>query len=703
MGFVENVNKLAQSMPDDVANTLTELQNQIDVLVEDVSDLDDAKVNKVTGYGLTKNDFSDIYKSKLDGIEEEATKNSSDSYLLNRNNHTGNQSVDTLVESSTGKIMTAEERTKLDGIANEANKYVHPSTHPASIIDGSAYPNLFVKADTSGTVGFDYVAWSEIAGKPSTFTPSSHNHSMSEITSGNLDANRITTSSNLTFVTTTEKSLIGTSEQISNKGIANGYCPLDSNGKINASFLNDLQVIDVFQVDNEVEMLLLSTANVGDICFRNDVSIPYMLVQSPYSDVDNWKSLSMSVGVSEWNGLTGTVSVTTSDLPEGTNLYFTNERVDDRVGSILTAGTNVSISYDDNTGFITINANDTNVVLGTDTTGDYVSTITQGNGIVITGGTGETSTPTISHADTSSQSSVDNSNGSVIQDITLDTFGHITAIGSVNLDGRYYTETEVQTSLPKIGLDTSNTTQPSVAGQIAWNQDERTVDICLNGVVLQTGQETLLNVRNNTASTISNGTVVMATGTLGASGRITVSPANTTDAKYVIGIATEDILSGSDGFVTAFGKVRGINTSAWSQGTVLYLGSNGALTSTEPTTGLKMPIAIVINSHATVGTVFVRVTPIDENSWYTRTQLDSANLLRADKYLANQNLAAMIYSGGNLTKIQYNNATDVNYEVLNYTSGALTSINHYINSTLAGTSTLSYTSGALTSVIFVEA
>lgn len=655
MGFVENVNKLAQSMPDDVANTLTELQNQIDVLVEDVSDLDDAKVDKVTGYGLTKNDFSDIYKSKLDGI------------------------------------------------ANEANKYVHPSTHPASIIDGSAYPNLFVKADTSGTVGFDYVAWSEIAGKPSTFTPSSHNHSMSEITSGNLDANRITTSSNLTFVTTTEKSLIGTSEQISNKGIANGYCPLNSNGKINASFLNNLQVIDVFTVDNEVEMLLLSTANVGDICFRNDVSIPYMLVQSPYSDVDNWKSLSMSVGVSEWNGLTGTVSVTTSDLPEGTNLYFTNERVDDRVGSILTAGTNVSISYDDNTGFITINANDTNVVLGTDTTGDYVSTITQGNGIVVTGGTGETSTPTISHADTSSQSSVDNSNGSVVQDITLDTFGHITAIGSVNLDGRYYTETEVQTSLPKIGLNTSNTTQPSVAGQIAWNQDERTVDICLNGVVLQTGQETLLNVRNNTASTISNGTVVMATGTLGASGRITVSPANTTDAKYVIGIATEDILSGSNGFVTAFGKVRGINTSAWSQGTVLYLGSNGALTSTEPTTGLKMPIAIVINSHATVGTVFVRVTPIDENSWYTRTQLDSANLLRADKYLANQNLAAMIYSGGNLTKIQYNNATDVNYEVLNYTSGALTSINHYINSTLAGTSTLSYTSGALTSVIFVEA
>jgi hypothetical protein len=59
-----------------------------------------------------------------------------------------------------------------------------------------------------------------------------------------------------------------------------------------------------------------------------------------------------------------------------------------------------------------------------------------GSGISISGAT-------ISHADTSSQASVNNSDGTVIQDITLDTFGHVTAIGSSNLDGRYYTETEV--------------------------------------------------------------------------------------------------------------------------------------------------------------------------------------------------------------------------------------------------------------------
>ena len=44
---------------------------------------------------------------------------------------------------------------------------------------------------------------------------------------------------------------------------------------------------------------------------------------------------------------------------------------------------------------------------------------------------------TYSHADTSSQGSVDNSGGTVIQDVTLDTYGHVTGLTSVNLDNRY--------------------------------------------------------------------------------------------------------------------------------------------------------------------------------------------------------------------------------------------------------------------------
>ncbi len=47
------------------------------------------------------------------------------------------------------------------------------------------------------------------------------------------------------------------------------------------------------------------------------------------------------------------------------------------------------------------------------------------------------------HPAVNAAASVDNSNGSVIQDLTFDVFGHVTAVTSYNLDGRYYTETEI--------------------------------------------------------------------------------------------------------------------------------------------------------------------------------------------------------------------------------------------------------------------
>ena len=85
-----------------------------------------------------------------------------------------------------------------------------------------------------------------------------------------------------------------------------------------------------------------------------------------------------------------------------------------------------------------------------DTDTNTNTTYSAGNGISLSsttfsvaagGGLTQTSTG-LSHTDTSSQASVNNSYGTVIQDITLDTYGHITAIGSANLDSRYYTETE---------------------------------------------------------------------------------------------------------------------------------------------------------------------------------------------------------------------------------------------------------------------
>ena len=73
---------------------------------------------------------------------------------------------------------------------------------------------------------------------------------------------------------------------------------------------------------------------------------------------------------------------------------------------------------------------DNAVALGTQTTGNYVTDLTAGNAITVTGGGAESANITVNHADTSSQGSVDNNGNTFIQDITLDDYGHVTAIAS---------------------------------------------------------------------------------------------------------------------------------------------------------------------------------------------------------------------------------------------------------------------------------
>ncbi|MDB4439174.1 tail fiber domain-containing protein [bacterium] len=59
-----------------------------------------------------------------------------------------------------------------------------------------------------------------------------------------------------------------------------------------------------------------------------------------------------------------------------------------------------------------------------------ITGVTAGSGI---SGGGTSGTVTVSHDNTSSQSSVNNSGATVIQDVTLDTYGHVTALGSHTL------------------------------------------------------------------------------------------------------------------------------------------------------------------------------------------------------------------------------------------------------------------------------
>jgi hypothetical protein len=149
-------------------------------------------------------------------------------------------------------------------------------------------------------------------------------------------------------------------------------------------------------------------------------------------------------------------------------------------------------------------------------------------------------------------------------------------------------------------------------GLMSWNTDEETVDIIQNGATLQVGQEIQVHVKNQTGAAIADGTPVYVTGTVGSSGRLTVAPMiadGTIEAKYFLGITTEDIGDGEDGKVTTFGKIRGLNTSSYSEGDTLYVSAStaGAFQTTAPVApNLDLEIAIVINSHVNNGTIFVR-------------------------------------------------------------------------------------------------
>lgn len=182
------------------------------------------------------------------------------------------------------------------------------------------------------------------------------------------------------------------------------------------------------------------------------------------------------------------------------------------------------------------------------------------------------------------------------------------------------TREEFFKSVDYIGFDTTNVVANPTEGQLTWDAAEKTLSLGLNGgdVVLQMGQEIHYRVRNNTGAQIPNGTVVRFSGVIGASGIMTVAPAlanGSVPSNYIIGVATEDIPNGEDGLVTHFGKVRGVNTSAFAVGDVLYASPtvSGGLTAIRPEAPNNIVSVAAVLSSGNNGILFVR--PHVEDIW----------------------------------------------------------------------------------------
>ena len=145
-------------------------------------------------------------------------------------------------------------------------------------------------------------------------------------------------------------------------------------------------------------------------------------------------NLSATAGTQGYTSGTGQFSIpgTTDHITEGTNLFYTNERVDDRVAALIVGGANITATYDDAAGTLTLDG---------DLTGD-ITGVTAGAGLTgggtagaltldVVGGTGITANANdIAITNTTVTAGTYGSNASTVSNFTVNAQGQLTGAGN---------------------------------------------------------------------------------------------------------------------------------------------------------------------------------------------------------------------------------------------------------------------------------
>jgi hypothetical protein len=160
-------------------------------------------------------------------------------------------------------------------------------------------------------------------------------------------------------------------------------------------------------------------------------------------------------------------------------------------------------------------------------------------------------------------------------------------------------------------FDTTPTSTPTDQGTMYWDEDDNTVDIVLNGYIMKVGEDQFYPVKNQTGSNIAKGVAVRFAGTVGSSGRLLIAPFladGSLPSTRFIGVTAEAIANGEDGKVLWFGRLRGINTSAFAEGDILYASTTvaGGFQTTVPTAPNNIVEIAAVVTDATNGTIFIR-------------------------------------------------------------------------------------------------
>jgi hypothetical protein len=229
-----------------------------------------------------------------------------------------------------------------------------------------------------------------------------------------------------------------------------------------------------------------------------------------------------------------------------------------------------------------------------------------------------------------------------------------------------------------IEFDTNPSIIPTATGSMFWDNGNKTPSLILDAdVTLQVGQENVVLVYNNSASTITNGSVVAVNGAQGQRPAVVLADADTEPLSAgTLGIATEDIAAGAEGFVTTFGIIRGIDTSAFTAGNPIYLSTTaGQFTATRPPAPAHTVfLGWIIKVNASSGEVFVNIS----NGW----ELDELhNVLITNP--TGGNLLSYDQTAGYWKNINLTDGTAIS--ITEATNGAVTIANTGVTALSAGT------------------
>jgi hypothetical protein len=102
--------------------------------------------------------------------------------------------------------------------------------------------------------------------------------------------------------------------RMSELGAAGGVATLGEDGKLALAQRPPIDLIDVWPVASEAQMLALPEATAGDFAVRSDNGLVYVLQHPPASDLANWLEISTPAPVSSVNGKVGAVGLGAGDV-----------------------------------------------------------------------------------------------------------------------------------------------------------------------------------------------------------------------------------------------------------------------------------------------------------------------------------------------------------------------------------------------------